>query len=147
MAETKIPGCMYCEADSPKRNSLMLKVLEYPESTLYLMKDQQHQGRCVLALKEHKRELCDLSPETLLAYMTHAGNVAEAIIRLFDADKVNYAIFGDVVGHMHMHLVPKQKDGIRWGDVFEMTSKTPRLLDDAQYEKMITSLRNALSAE
>ena len=76
--------------------------------------------------------------------MDRAAQAARAIAELFGADKINYAIFGDKVSHLHMHLVPKQAGQADWGDVFEMTSKTPKLLPPEEYETEIRALRERL---
>lgn len=137
-------ACMYCEKYSARREELMLPVCEFPESVLYLMRDQQHRGRCVLALKAHKRELFDLDQQECEAFINRAAQAAEAIAVLFGADKINYAIFGDKVSHLHMHLVPKKKDGKDWGDAFELTSDTPLLLSQEKYETMVRALQEKL---
>lgn len=136
--------CMYCAAHSERREALMLPVCEFPESILYLMRDQQHRGRCVLALRAHKRELYDLEPAERAAFISRAAQAARAITELFGADKINYAIFGDKVSHLHMHLVPKQAGQADWGDVFEMTSQTPTLLPPEEYEAELRALRGRL---
>jgi len=140
----KKSACMYCDAASEKRDSLMNKVGEYEESILYLMKDQTHKGRCVLALKEHFRELYELPREMLTTYMLHAGNVSKAITKLWNADKVNYAIYGDAVSHLHMHIVPKIMNALEWGGAFEVTNKAPVFLEPEEYDEMITMLRDEL---
>jgi ATP adenylyltransferase len=43
-------------------------------------------------------------------YTIHIGKVSKALIKLWNADKVDNAIFGDVVNHQHIHIVPKRKE-------------------------------------
>ena len=51
--------------------------------------------------------------------------LAEAIARYAKADKINYAIYGDIVSHFHVHVVPKTKDGLQWGGPF--TDNIPKV--------------------
>ena len=51
-------GCFYCDEHHEGREAIMFKVGEMKAGVLYLFKDQAHKGRCVLALKNHKKELC-----------------------------------------------------------------------------------------
>ena len=46
----------------------MYKVGEMEAGVLYLFKDQAHKGRCALALKNHRKELCECGPEELAAF-------------------------------------------------------------------------------
>ena len=39
--------------------------------------------------------------------MDEVSDVAGALARAFDARKVNYALFGNVLPHVHWHLVPR----------------------------------------
>ena len=48
--------CFYCTKDE-RLDSLMMEVCELSASTLYLFKDQTYKGRCIVACKEHKREI------------------------------------------------------------------------------------------
>ena len=44
--------------------------------------------------------------------------LAETILELFGADKINYAIYGDEVSHVHFTLCPKYKGKLGWGGPF-----------------------------
>ena len=52
-------GCFYCDEHHEGREAIMFKVGEMKAGVLYLFKDQAHKGRCALALKAHKKELCE----------------------------------------------------------------------------------------
>lgn len=52
--------------------------------------------------------------------MEDIAKAANAIHKAFHPDKVNYGSYGDTDCHLHMHLVPKYKDGNEWGGVFQM---------------------------
>ena len=51
------------------------------------------------------------------------GDVAltsEVLQVIFCPDKINYAIYGDIVNHFHMHIVPKYKDKKNWGSPYNI---------------------------
>ena len=58
-------GCFYCDEHHEGREAIMFKVGEMKAGVLYLFKDQAHKGRCALALKDHKKELCECDPQEL----------------------------------------------------------------------------------
>ena len=50
---------------------------------------------------------------------------------------------GDTGCHLHVHLVPKYRDGFEWGGVFAMNPGQTKLTD-AQYAEMIEKIKAAL---
>ena len=94
--------------------AIMFKVGEMEAGVLYLFKDQAHKGRCALALKAHKKELCECtgrrswppSPEDL-------ARASGAVKELWGCDKINLGSFGDTNPHLHFHIVPKYEGRIR----------------------------------
>lgn len=135
-------SCFYCEKDQ-RLLDLMLPLTELTWSNVYLFRDQKHRGRCVVALKEHKDELFQLSPQQREGFFAEVSAVAQAISEYTQADKINYAIYGDLVSHFHVHIVPKHRDGLQWGGPF--TDTLPKqLLTDEEYEALSQGLLTCL---
>lgn len=135
-------NCGYC-----MRGELLDKfgivICELSVSTLILFREQSHPGRCIVAYKDHVSELVDISDDERNAFFADVARAAKAIHKAFSPDKVNYGAYGDTGCHLHVHLVPKYKDGFEWGGVFEMNpGKT--LLTDAEYAAMIEKIKAAL---
>ena len=134
--------CFYCE-NGEKLRSLMIEICELPYSKVYLNRDQKHRGRCIVALKAHKTEYFQLTPEENAGYFAEVSKVAMAIFDLYHPDKINYATYGDGVPHVHVHIVPKYRDGLNWGAPFDDT--LPKvLLSDEEYGEMIAALREEI---
>lgn len=110
-------SCFYCEKDE-RLLALMTPLAALIWSDVYLFNDQKHRGRCVVALRGHYDEIWQLSDEQRTGFFAEVSAVAEAISRYTKADKINYAIYGDTVSHVHVHLVPKVRDGLQWGGAF-----------------------------
>ena len=140
--EVKMENCGYCQ-----KGELLAKfgieICELDVSTLILFKEQSHPGRCIVAYKDHVSELVNISDEERNAYFADVARAAKAIHKAFSPDKVNYGAYGDTGCHLHVHLVPKYKDGFEWGGVFEMNpGKT--YLTDAEYAEMIEKIKACL---
>ena len=138
--------CFYCEKDNEKRKALMLDVCELPYSIVYLFRDQKNKGRCVVAFKGHKTEYFQLTPEENAGYFADVAKVAKVLDELYHPDKINYATYGDGMPHVHVHIVPKYKGGVSWGQPF--SDSLPKvLLTDAEYDAMIADLVNLIGEE
>lgn len=136
-------NCFYCE-NGDKLHSLMIPIAANDVATVYLNRDQKHAGRCIVALNTHKTEYHQLCEAERNAYFAAVAATARAIDAVFHPDKINYATFGDLVPHVHVHIVPKYKDGLQWGAPFD-DSVPKQLLTEEEYEQMIAKLRAALT--
>jgi len=131
-------GCFYCE-NGEKLKSLMIKVYEFQKTNVFLNRDQKHLGRCVVELKDHKTEYFMMTDEEHKDFFFALSVTAEAIYDLFKPDKINYATFGDLVPHVHVHVVPKYKDGLQWGVPFD-DSVPKKILSDSEYADLVKRL-------
>ncbi len=136
-------NCFYCTKSEPL-NTLMMEVCKLEASTLYLMRDQTHMGRCVVALNDHKREIFELEDIERQKYFQDISKVAAAINKLFSPKKINYASYGDVVDHLHFHIVPKYMDGAEWGEPFKVGRDDKTILSDAEYKDRIEKIKTEL---
>ena len=66
-------GCFYCDEHHEGREAIMFKVGDMKAGTLYLFKDQAHKGRCALALKSHKKELCECDEQGAQRLLRRSG--------------------------------------------------------------------------
>lgn len=75
--------------------------------------------------------------------MQDLSKVSKALKLLFHADKINLAVYGDLVSHFHVHIVPKTRDGFEWGKPFS-DEKEKHFLEDAEYQDRINKIKMAL---
>ena len=143
--EHKDPACFYCQ-DDDRRKALMIEIMKLGSSTLYLFRDQKNRGRCVLKLNDHKTDLSQLSDDEYGLFTRELRAVARALTALFHPDKINYAIYGDLVPHLHVHIVPKRKDGPQWGSPFS-DSVPKKILSDEEYEGLVSSIREEVERQ
>ena len=72
--------------------------------------DPNYPGFCRVIWNAHVREMTDLDAEQRGKLMTVVFAVETMIRELFSPDKINLASFGNMVPHIHWHVVP------RWAD-------------------------------
>jgi len=75
-----------------------------------LVDDSDYPGYCRVILERHMSEMTDLSaPER--ARLMETVFAAEAVLReVLAPDKINLASLGNVVPHLHWHVIPRYRD-------------------------------------
>ncbi|MCL2827473.1 MAG: HIT family protein [Oscillospiraceae bacterium] len=136
--------CMYCD-NKEKRDSLMTYVADLKVSKLYLLREQTYHGRCVVAYNRHDVELADLSSEDASLFMEDVRQVGRAISKAVNPAKVNYGMYGDLLPHLHTHVVPKQRDGCTFGQPFVMAVDPPKHLAPGEYDALIQRIKSNLN--
>ena len=72
--------------------------------------DADHPGFCRVILKAHAREMTDLA-EADRAWLMGIVYAVEGLLRdLLAPDKINLASLGNVVPHLHWHVIPRFSD-------------------------------------
>lgn len=135
--------CFYCLKDQ-RLDDLMIEICKMDVSTLYLFKEQTYEGRCVLAYKGHQNHLTELDDKEFGLYMKDLARAAQAMMKAFHPDKINYGAYSDKLSHLHFHLVPKYQDGPSWGGTFEMMPEKKVILSEANYMEMIDAIQKNL---
>lgn len=97
-------GCARLAALGPEHPDL---VAELPASWLLLGEHQALPGYCVLWSKAHARELHDLEPAAYAAFTADLRRASRAVAAASGCWKLNSAVLGNVVGHLHVHLFPR----------------------------------------
>ena len=132
-------SCPYC-MEGELVAKFGIKICELEHSKVYLFREQSHTGRVIVACKEHVREIADLSDADRNDFMADVIRVSRAVNKTFHPDKMNYGMYSDTLHHLHVHLVPKYRDGYEWGGVFAM-NPGETLLSDAEYEEIIEAIK------
>lgn len=138
----KDPNCGYC-AGGDVLAAYGIPICDLDVSQLILFKEQSKPGRCIVAYKDHVSEIVDISDSERDAFFADVCRAAKAIHAAFHPDKLNYGAYGDTGCHLHIHLVPKYKDGDEWGGVFQMNPGKV-FLSDAEYAEMIEKIKSCL---
>ena len=125
MTEQEAPRskCGYCMGGE-LLDAYGIPICDLSVSKLILFREQSHPGRCIVAYKDHVSEIVDISAEERAAFI----------------EELNYGAYGDTGCHLHVHLVPKYRDGYEWGGVFAMNPGQTKL-SDSEYAEMIEKIK------
>ncbi len=127
-------GCYYCE-QAEQFQSVLFRLCDLKVSTVFLCRDQTLPGRCTIMFQEHYEELYNIPKALRDEFMDDVCALAQTITQLFGADKINYAIYGDEVRHVHFTLCPKYKDKLGWGKPFVLFPDEKDLVILSEEEK------------
>lgn len=139
---TPISECLYCQ-NNETLHRLMIKICDLEVSQLFLFKEQSYWGRCNVVYNNHAIEFHELSNEQRNAFMQDVATAGKAIASAFNPTKINYGAYADTISHLHIHIVPKYKDGYGFGGVFEMNPQKVSL-SDTEYAVVIEKIKMAL---
>ena len=146
-AVVKEHGCPFC-APRDGIDAFSIEVAPLSISTLYLDRNQTYRGQCVLIFDaRHVEGLEALSRAEFNAFTLDLHVAARALTEVCDPDLMNYASLGNIIPHLHWHLVPRYRSDPRWGGPIYTTTwaemiETP--LEDVEYEAIVGLLRAAL---
>lgn len=120
------------------------RIAELAVSTAALFQDQSFRGRCLVTLREHHTELFRLTPAMRTAFLEDVSRVAEAIFRTLHPIKINYELLGNLVPHMHWHIIPRfREDGVYPRPIW--VSQVPwKTLPVTERDGLIAALRRSL---
>ena len=135
----KDQNCGYCMGGE-LLDAFGIFVCDLTVSSLILFREQSKRGRFVVVYKEHIGEIVDISEKERNAFMADVTKVAKAIHKIFQPDKLNYGMYGDTGCHLHMHIVPKYKNGDEWGGIFQMNPQKTFLTEE-EYKKMAEEMK------
>lgn len=141
-------SCPFCH---PRRNisDIMVEVSPLSASTLYLEKIQTYRGHCVLLFDPgHSTRIDELSPDMWASLANDIRASELALMQVFEPDHINIASLGQVVPHLHWHIVPRYIGDPRWGGPIWTTSPDEMkkvYLEPAEYDQLAAAIREALS--
>ncbi|MEQ1879372.1 MAG: HIT family protein [Burkholderiales bacterium] len=75
-----------------------------------LVGDADHPGYCRVILNAHKKEMTDLTKADRARLMKAVFTVEQLLLELLRPDKINLASFGNMVPHLHWHVIPRFGD-------------------------------------
>lgn len=97
--------CVMC--DKYGRSGDALHIADLALSRAFLHEDQFFPGYVLLVLRRHVTELYDLPVPERATLMEEVSRVAQALAQVFRPVKMNYELLGNLVPHIHWHLVPR----------------------------------------
>ncbi|HXJ17498.1 MAG TPA: HIT domain-containing protein [Candidatus Polarisedimenticolia bacterium] len=118
-------------------------------SSLYLAKNQTYRGQCLLIFDlRHAARPDHLSAHEWQALCADLFVAQSAVARTVRPDHINIESLGNVVPHLHWHIVPRYWNDARWGAPIWLTSLADMAdtrLDGKERVELIGELQNALA--
>lgn len=125
--DLKLDDCKLCKLSDEKDHTYLK---EYNYWHLRTTPIQHTLGAHVISLKRHAERFSELRPEELAEYISIQKDIERALKNTFKPDRINYIQLGNVINHVHVHLIPryasnKEFAGQTWQD--KMFVETPGL--------------------
>lgn len=135
--------CLACDARWPDP---AYRVADLGLTVAYLHDDQFFPGWTVLVLKRHATELYELTREERAGLIEEVSRVALALAHLHGARKVNYALLGNQIPHVHWHVTPRLAGDPAPGEPVWSVRHQPRRLAPDELAARLVELRRVLGA-
>lgn len=140
-AAVRAPGCPLCDGDGGEL------VWRDARARIILVEPERFPGYCRVVWNDHVAEQTDLAEADQAWLMRLVAAVERAVRQVMAPDKVNLAAFGNMVPHLHWHIIPRH----RWDTHFpEAIWAAPQREADAvrlaEAAARLPALRRALAA-
>ena len=116
MKKLTVSGCQLCKSDGED------VLWQDQHCRIVSVADPHYPGFCRVILQDHVREMTDLDPARRQRLMQAVFATEAALRQLMNPDKINLASFGNMVPHVHWHVIPRFGDDRHfpapvWGEV------------------------------
>jgi diadenosine tetraphosphate (Ap4A) HIT family hydrolase len=141
-------NCALCKDElKPEEGQLIWRG---DDCRIVLVNDPDLPGFCRVIWNQHVAEMTDLTYGEREHLMTLVFAVEEAVRHVMHPDKMNVAALGNMVPHIHWHVIPRFKDdaffpGSIWSNKI---NKTPAPALEARMQKakeLPAAIREAIS--
>jgi diadenosine tetraphosphate (Ap4A) HIT family hydrolase len=134
----------HCQMCTKWENEPDLRIVEMERCYVLLNRDQFFPGYTFVFTKDHVTELFRLDRESRSEVMEEVTSTAAALYSLFKPDKINYELLGNMVPHMHWHLVPRYRNDQLWPRPIWADPHEEVILSPAAYAERIEQIRKAI---
>ena len=141
-------NCTLCKEDlKPEEGELIWRG---DNCRVILMNDPDLPGFCRVIWNYHIAEMSDLTYSEREHLMTLVFAVEEAIRHVMHPDKVNLAALGNMVPHIHWHVIPRYKNdpffpGSAWSARIQAVPKSSLEDRKALAKQLPDVIRSAIS--
>jgi diadenosine tetraphosphate (Ap4A) HIT family hydrolase len=136
-------NCVMCTkwADEPD-----LRIAELDRCCVLLNRDQFFPGYTFVFTREHVTELFLLDRQVRQDVIEEVTMVAASLYNLFKPAKMNYELLGNMVPHMHWHLVPRFVTDPLWPRPIWSEPHDPVVLKPEENAERVKQIRNYILA-
>jgi diadenosine tetraphosphate (Ap4A) HIT family hydrolase len=135
----KVSGCELCELAASS------KVVANDKFSVILANEANYPGFARVIWNAHVREVSDLADEDRLLLNEAVFKLEQAVREVMQPLKVNVASLGNVVPHLHWHVIPRYADDAHfpapvWAQAVRVTA--PEVLE--QRRALMPELKRAI---
>ncbi len=115
-----MPACPLCQPDAAETvlwSDTFCRVI--------WVDDAHYPGFCRVILNAHVKEMTDLPSAERQRLMNVVFALEAAIREVAKPDKINLASLGNVVPHLHWHVIPRWADDVNFPDAIWAASRRP----------------------
>lgn len=131
-------ACSFCSLLQDQQHAAW--VMEFAHSVVFLHADQSFRGRVILILKRHVEHYHELPDAEFLQFNDEMRRLAGALQQVFQPDRLNYSVLGNVVAHVHWHVIPRYREDGNWGAPPWPTPTAP-VYSEQQFRLMAAQIR------
>lgn len=136
-----LEACPFC---SRWESEPELRIHEFEYSYLMLNRDQFFTGYCFLFAKGHLIDFARLDKAVRYGMIDEMTRVANVLQTLFSPDKINYELLGNMVPHIHWHIVPRFTSDLLWPRPIWSEPHAEKILTPDEYSSRIISIQQGL---
>ncbi|NWG86289.1 MAG: HIT family protein [Hydrogenophilaceae bacterium] len=117
-----------------------------PFCRIILVDDPAYPGFCRVILNAHIKEMTDLSSADQQRLMSVVFAVESAVREVMQPDKINLASLGNMVPHLHWHVIPRFREDKHFPDAIWAAPRREGAMrgDAALRPRLIEQLRQRL---
>lgn len=101
-------GCELCDSAGGE------VLLSTERWRLLLVDDVNYPGFCRVVWRDHVREMTDLSFDERQEFMATVWAVETVLRKVMQPHKINLASLGNLVPHLHWHIIPRFTDDLHF---------------------------------
>ena len=105
-----------CEFCSGSSSFVRSQVRQYHHWRIELHHSQYYLGRCAVILNRHLEDFFDISTKERDELFTIMNSLRKSINQAFHPDMFNYATLGNIVPHVHLHVIPRYKNPVTFNE-------------------------------
>ena len=141
-------NCALCKEELKPEDGLL--IWRGDDCRVMLVNDPDLPGFCRVIWNRHVVEMTDLTYSEREHLMSLVFTVEEAVRHIMYPDKVNIAALGNMVPHIHWHVIPRFKDdaffpGSAWSAKTQITSQETLQTRQKLAQELVPTIRSAIS--
>ena len=99
-----VTGCELCETPGGE------VLHQGAQFRVVLVDDEHYPGFCRVVWRDHAKEMTDLPELDRMLLMDVLWQVEQVVREVMQPEKINLASFGNMVPHLHWHVIPRYRD-------------------------------------